>query len=156
MSREAADGITRWISNQTAVGGVSAKVRPTREGSQEREFALRPPGSTRAHTGDASTPAFAGQGATTRSSSKGAFLHSKDQLASTKPLSAAELLIPRGLNQLIVSASREAELVVTNLPEMSKTESSLGYFQFVASMTKDLPRVVLVRGTNAEVITAFT
>jgi hypothetical protein len=84
------------------------------------------------------------------------FLHSKDQLHSTRPMSAEQLLIPRGLNQLIVSASKDAELVVTNLPDMSKTESAFGYFQFVAALTKDLPRVVLVRGTNTEVITAFT
>mmetsp|Transcript_29306 Transcript_29306/g.76791 ORF Transcript_29306/g.76791 Transcript_29306/m.76791 type:complete len:584 (-) Transcript_29306:169-1920(-) len=84
------------------------------------------------------------------------FLHSKDQLISTRPMSAEKLLIPRGLNQLIVSESKDAELVVTNLPDMSKTESAFGYFQFVAALTKDMPRVVLVRGTSTEVITAFT
>jgi potassium/chloride transporter 4/5/6 len=87
---------------------------------------------------------------------KSGFLHSKDQLTSTKPMSQEDLMIPRGLNKLILSESKEAELVVTNLPDMSKSESAFGYFQFVDAMTKGLPRVVLVRGTSSEVITAFT
>jgi hypothetical protein len=182
-SKEVVEGMNRWIASHTGDDGGKLE---TREISKEMSYLAEPPGSIgRAGMPARSLDEISfgiedpkspkkivgrelshyfedGIGMARRESGgrsskrQQRFLHSKDQLHSTRPMSADKLLIPRGLNQLIVSASKDAELVVTNLPDMSKSESAFGYFQFVAALTKDLPRVVLVRGTSTEVITAFT
>jgi hypothetical protein len=84
------------------------------------------------------------------------FIHSTDQMESNVPLSAGELALGRALNRAMLSESGKAELIVTNLPDMPTAESALGYFQLVDELTRDLPRCLLVRGTQLEVITAFT
>jgi amino acid transporter len=92
-----------------------------------------------------------------RSQSKDAmFLQHGSQLSGTRPCSAEELSLARGLNSLMTQESKESELVLTNLPDMPPGESAFGYFQLVAEMTEGLKRVFLVRGTASEVITAFT
>jgi potassium/chloride transporter 4/5/6 len=84
------------------------------------------------------------------------FVHSGEQLNSNKALSVEELILAKGLNKLMVQESKEAELVITNLPDMPPGESALGYCQLVDSMTEGLKRCFLLRGTASEVITAFT
>jgi hypothetical protein len=84
------------------------------------------------------------------------FLHSTDQMESDVPLSAGELALGQALNKAMLSESSTADLLVTNLPDMPTGESALGYFQLVDELTRDLPRCLLVRGTQLEVITAFT
>jgi len=96
----------------------------------------------RAHSGDVAREA--------------SFIHSGEQLTSETPLSASELALAQALNKAILSESSKAELVVTNLPDMPPQESALGYFQLVDEITKELPRSLLVRGTQLEVITAFS
>jgi potassium/chloride transporter 4/5/6 len=86
----------------------------------------------------------------------GLFLNSSQQLSSQAPCSKEELALARGLNRMMVQESAQAELVVTNLPDMPPGESAFGYFQLVDEMTKGLDRCFLVRGTATEVITAFT
>merc|ERR1719197_493275 len=86
----------------------------------------------------------------------GMFLQSGGQLSSTQPCSPEELVLAKGLNSLMLQESSNAELVVTNLPDMPPGESAFGYFQLVDEMTKGLKRCFLVRGTASEVITAFT
>mmetsp|Transcript_54345 Transcript_54345/g.101904 ORF Transcript_54345/g.101904 Transcript_54345/m.101904 type:complete len:1094 (-) Transcript_54345:9-3290(-) len=84
------------------------------------------------------------------------FINNVAQLDHISHCSAAELCLATGLNALIQQESKEAELVVTNLPDMPPGESAYGYFELVEEMTKGLKRCFLVRGTASEVITAFT
>lgn len=88
--------------------------------------------------------------------SSGLFIQQAQQLTSTKPCSAEQLGLARGLNALIREKSSGADLVVTNLPDIPPGESALGYFQMVDTMTQGVQRCVLARGTATEVITAFT
>jgi len=67
-----------------------------------------------------------------------------------------ELELVKGLNKIIQSESENAELVVTNLPDMPPGESIIGYFTLIEELTKGLQRCLLARGTATEVITAFT
>jgi len=78
------------------------------------------------------------------------------QLVSNTPCNLKDLAAARGLNVLLQESSSEADLVVTNLPDMPMGESALGYCQLVHAMTSGLRRCLLVRGTATEVITAFT
>jgi amino acid transporter len=73
----------------------------------------------------------------------------------TESVEMMELAKAKGLNDIIRRESCNAELVLTNLPDMPG-ESLPGYFQLVEEITKHLPRCLLVRGTASEVITAFT
>ena len=84
------------------------------------------------------------------------FLHDSRQLAATSPCSPQELSVVSVLNKVMLEESRDAELVCTNLPDMPPSDSSLGYCQLVEAMTSEMKRVILVRGTSSEVITAFT
>lgn len=84
------------------------------------------------------------------------FLHDARQLAATSPCSPEELSVVSVLNKVMLEESRGAELVCTNLPDMPPSDSSLGYCQLVEAMTAEMKRVILVRGTSSEVITAFT
>jgi len=84
------------------------------------------------------------------------FMHSAEQLHSDKPCSEEELNLALALNHFMREESKDAQLVVTNLPDMPPGESAYGYFQLIDAMTRDLKRCFLVRGTATEVITAFT
>ncbi|CAE7264818.1 SLC12A7 [Symbiodinium sp. KB8] len=84
------------------------------------------------------------------------FLHDARQLAATSPCSPDELSVVSTLNKVILEESQEADLVCTNLPDMPPSDSALGYCQLVEAMTANMKRVILVRGTSSEVITAFT
>lgn len=88
--------------------------------------------------------------------SGGVFMQNSAQLTSTKPCSAEQLGLARGLNALIKEKSKDADLVVTNLPDIPPGESAFGYFQLVEAMTEGVQRCILARGTATEVITAFT
>jgi len=83
------------------------------------------------------------------------FLHNPDQLTSSRDCNLAEMEVATALNKVMREISSEAELVVTNLPDMNPGQNALGYCQYVEELTKEL-RVILLRGTNTEVITAFT
>jgi len=87
---------------------------------------------------------------------KSGFLHSESQLKSVEPLTQEELDLASRLNALIYAESKDADLVVTNLPDMPTGESAFGYCELVEEISKGLKRCLLVRGSAAEVITAFT
>lgn len=78
------------------------------------------------------------------------------QLSSDTPCTPQEMAIARGLNALIKESSSNADLVVTNLPDMPPNESGYGYCQLIDVITAGLKRSLLVRGTASEVITEFT
>jgi len=86
---------------------------------------------------------------------KGAFMTTA-QLSSDTPCTPQEMAIARGLNALIKESSSNADLVVTNLPDMPPNESGYGYCQLIDVITAGLKRSLLVRGTASEVITEFT
>ena len=79
-----------------------------------------------------------------------------EQLSADTPCNAKDMATARGLNELFRESSSDAELVVTNLPDMPLGESALGYCQLIDAMTTGLERSLLLRGTHHEVITAFT
>ena len=74
---------------------------------------------------------------------------------SHRPCSPAVLNAARILNEKIRKMSGSSALIVTNLPDVPSGESALGYMQFIEHLCGRLRRVLLIRGTNTEVITAF-
>mmetsp|Transcript_74020 Transcript_74020/g.131003 ORF Transcript_74020/g.131003 Transcript_74020/m.131003 type:complete len:234 (-) Transcript_74020:89-790(-) len=84
------------------------------------------------------------------------FINSQAQLDSVEACSAQELMLASELNSLMMQESKDAELVVTNLPDMPPGESAYGYFELIEEMTRNFQRCFLVRGTGSEVITSFT
>ncbi|KAL7540066.1 hypothetical protein ACHAXR_009825 [Thalassiosira sp. AJA248-18] len=59
------------------------------------------------------------------------------------------------LNEAMRRYSSDANLVVTNLPFMHKNQCAESYFQFVDKVCDGIDNVMLVRGSGAEVITAY-
>jgi hypothetical protein len=59
------------------------------------------------------------------------------------------------LNRIIRRESRDINLVVTNLPFIRKDHDSEEYFKFLHAACKGIDNVMLVRGSGAEVITAY-
>ncbi|GMT23547.1 hypothetical protein PFISCL1PPCAC_14844, partial [Pristionchus fissidentatus] len=60
------------------------------------------------------------------------------------------------LNELMRSHSMESQLVVVNLPGAPSTEGESFYMEFIEALTESLHRVLLVRGTGAEVVTIYS
>eukprot|EP00397_Hematodinium_sp_SG-2012_P001550 GEMP01001553.1.p1 GENE.GEMP01001553.1~~GEMP01001553.1.p1 ORF type:complete len:787 (+),score=167.42 GEMP01001553.1:882-3242(+) len=84
------------------------------------------------------------------------FAMDKNRLKSNVPCSDEILNSAKVLNEAIVNQSANAQLVITNLPDVPENESAFGYMQFLEHLTAGLHRVLLVRGTAGEVISAFT
>ncbi len=59
------------------------------------------------------------------------------------------------MNEMVQRESRDANLVVTNLPFIQKDHDSEKYFNFLHAACKGIDNVMLVRGSGAEVITAY-
>ena len=59
------------------------------------------------------------------------------------------------LNEMVRRESHNANLVVTNLPLIRKDHDSEEYFRFLHTACKGIDNVMLVRGSGAEVITAY-
>ncbi|KAF0766635.1 solute carrier family 12 member 6 isoform X3 [Aphis craccivora] len=63
------------------------------------------------------------------------------------------------LNEVIVSRSRDAQLVIFNLPgppKDTKLERESNYMEFLEVMTEGLDKVLMVRGGGREVITIYS
>lgn len=61
------------------------------------------------------------------------------------------------LNELLQNHSSEADLVIVNMPTPSRSEAGEYYYMdYIEVLTEGLGRVLLVRGTGREVITAFS
>ncbi|XP_076334533.1 solute carrier family 12 member 4-like [Tachypleus tridentatus] len=61
------------------------------------------------------------------------------------------------LNEVIVTKSHSAQLVIINLPgppKMQKAEAN--YMEFLEVLTEGLDRVLMVRGGGREVITIYS
>jgi len=84
------------------------------------------------------------------------FILTDDRLESAKVCSEEVLQAAKLLNAKMQQISKDAALMLTNLPDIPVGESAFGYMQFVEHLCAGLPRCLLVRGTAAEVITAFT
>lgn len=87
--------------------------------------------------------------------SKSCFVLTEQQLSSTAECPAEILSGAKYLNSAIKKQSHDATLVVTNLPDVPAGNSAFAYMQYIEHLTADLHRVLLVRGTSAEVISAF-
>ncbi len=59
------------------------------------------------------------------------------------------------LNKVMRRESHDANLVVTNLPFIQKDHDSEEYFKFLFTACEGIDNVMLVRGSGAEVITAY-
>lgn len=59
------------------------------------------------------------------------------------------------LNEVMRTHSSQSNLVVTNLPFIHKDQCAQGYFHFVNRACEGIDNVMLVRGSGAEVITAY-
>uniref|UniRef100_A0A5K4F357 Solute carrier family 12 member 6 n=2 Tax=Schistosoma mansoni TaxID=6183 RepID=A0A5K4F357_SCHMA len=61
------------------------------------------------------------------------------------------------LNELLRTHSSESDLVIVNMPGPSRTLGSEYYYMdYIETLTDGLSRILLVRGTGREVITAFS
>jgi len=63
------------------------------------------------------------------------------------------------LNQQIRERSRDAKLVLINLPSPPSKHTSLAaysYMEYVDALTEGLDRLLLMRGSGREVITIFS
>jgi hypothetical protein len=58
-------------------------------------------------------------------------------------------------NEKFVEYSKDAALVLINLPTSEGYPTPKHYLSYVDVLTAQLPRVLLVRGTNKEVVTSF-
>lgn len=84
------------------------------------------------------------------------FLLSDAQLTSLKPCSERVMQGAKILNGAMLKQSSNSALVITNLPDIPQNESAFGYMQFIETLTAGIDRMLLVRGTSTEVISAFT
>ena len=78
---------------------------------------------------------------------------SESTLSSTSQQSASNTASL--LNEAMRRHSGDANLVVTNLPFIRKDQCAQQYFQFIDKACEGLENVMLVRGSGAEVITAY-
>ncbi|CAD5225076.1 unnamed protein product [Bursaphelenchus xylophilus] len=60
------------------------------------------------------------------------------------------------LNELMRNRSKEAQLIVVNLPGPPEKDRDNYYMEFLDTLTDGLNRVLLVRGTGTEVITIYS
>lgn len=84
------------------------------------------------------------------------FVLSNERLHSQEQCPSEILDCAKTLNKFIQQQSHKSALVVTNLPDVPGDVSALAYMQFIEHLCANVKRVLLVRGSNMEVITAFT
>ncbi|PIC33518.1 hypothetical protein B9Z55_013470 [Caenorhabditis nigoni] len=60
------------------------------------------------------------------------------------------------LNEMMRQKSSDAQLVFINLPGPPDADSDSYYMDFIDALTEGLDRVLLVRGTGAEVVTIYS
>eukprot|EP00450_Noctiluca_scintillans_P010762 CAMPEP_0194488410 /NCGR_PEP_ID=MMETSP0253-20130528/8342_1 /TAXON_ID=2966 /ORGANISM="Noctiluca scintillans" /LENGTH=254 /DNA_ID=CAMNT_0039328771 /DNA_START=57 /DNA_END=821 /DNA_ORIENTATION=- len=136
------------LNSKSSFGRLMRQV-----GQQQGGFPNSPPSTIGSNAGLAVLAALQGTSAGGEVTQERS---SATQLTSDAPCNSKDMATASALNALLRESSSEAELVVTNLPDMPLGESALGYCQLIDTMTAGLRRSLLVRGTATEVITAFT
>jgi len=81
---------------------------------------------------------------------------SEERLTSSAPCDGEMLDAAKSLNKVFQKASASSSLLITNLLPIPRNLSAFGYMQFQEHLTADLTRVLLVRGTQDNVMTEFT
>jgi hypothetical protein len=59
------------------------------------------------------------------------------------------------LNKYFMKNSKDSALVFCSLPTPTKSQSSADYLEYLDALCEGLPRVVLVKGSGMEVVTAY-
>mmetsp|Transcript_52564 Transcript_52564/g.115284 ORF Transcript_52564/g.115284 Transcript_52564/m.115284 type:complete len:911 (+) Transcript_52564:19-2751(+) len=95
-------------------------------------------------------------GAAIRQERENPFAVSEERLTSSAPCDGEMLDAAKSLNKVFQKASASSSLLITNLLPIPRNLSAFGYMQFQEHLTADLTRVLLVRGTQDNVMTEFT
>jgi len=74
-------------------------------------------------------------------------------LAEAQPCSHDIMEAARAINSAFLAESTDADLVLTNLPDLLNAQSALGYCQVLEQMGRGLKRVIFVHENTKNIIT---
>jgi hypothetical protein len=60
------------------------------------------------------------------------------------------------LNEIIVERSKEASLVITNLPPILEGQKAQDYLSFCSNMTQNITRLLFIQNSSKEVLTQYS
>lgn len=59
----------------------------------------------------------------------------------------------RKINEIILNRSKEASLVITNLPPILEGQKAEEYLSFCSTLTENITRVLFIQNSSKEVLT---
>uniref|UniRef100_A0A8D3CHF3 Solute carrier family 12 member 5b n=1 Tax=Scophthalmus maximus TaxID=52904 RepID=A0A8D3CHF3_SCOMX len=138
-------------SQHSAEEGTSVAERPEEEAQLIHSKNASTPTSPTSPT----SPAGPAGGAATWTDNRGA--DKGKNLFAASPESQTRYMTSMRLNELIMKKSKEAKLVLLNMPGPPKNRvGNENYMEFLEVLTEGLNRVLLVRGGGREVITIYS
>jgi hypothetical protein len=60
------------------------------------------------------------------------------------------------LNSIILENSKDASLVITNLPPLIEGQRAEDYLNFCSSMTENITRLLFIQNSSKEVLTQYS